>query len=199
MFSFWKALQYQFLIDTYEKEVIAHAISQEIETLRTPPSLHFLFIVENCHRNRLLFLREAYILSLERTLCLELTSQSASPSPPSPPSPTSQSLFLQFSSWETFEAYEETLRNKINFREAYLSALESCLTHDIYDETAAFQAVDETLRLESMNSFPLLLDIINKTAHQRLFSLSTRLSLVLAHASFSFHDFPVLIRRIHYA
>lgn len=162
---------------------------------KSKPFVRFLFpfvIVENCYRNRLLFLREAYVLSLERTLCLELTSQST------PPPPASQSLFLQFSSWETFEEYEETLRSRINFREAYLSALESCLTHDIYDETAAFQAVDETLRLESMNSFPLLLDIISKTVHQRLFSLATRLSLVLAHASFSFHDFPVLAERILY-
>lgn len=34
LFSFWKALQYQFLIDTYEKEVLAHAVAQEVETLR---------------------------------------------------------------------------------------------------------------------------------------------------------------------
>lgn len=181
-------MQYQFLIDAYEKEVLAHSISQEIEILRS--LFCFVLMIENCYQHRLLFLREAYVLSLEKTLCLELTSQS-----PSVPL-TSQSLFLQFSSWSSFEEYEEVLRNKINFREAYLTALESCLTQDIYNETAMFQSIDAILRLESMNSFPLILEILNKTVHQRLFSLATRLSLILAHASYSFHDTTVRINGV---
>lgn len=78
----------------------------------------------------------------------------------------------------------------------YLEALDSCRVQGILrEDNPIIQCMDRVLRLDSVDSFPQLLEMLIQTVQQRFFALATQIALGLAHAAFCFHEVPVVIMK----